>query len=692
MSEEIAIKILTNVLLEVSKQSVQGGLNFLKWLFTRSKIKRDRSKIASRYYNELEKRYSYIKILGMNEPVRLLDLYVKVNVLKKISTSQLLSIAELEKLMENEIRGEVRFPKRIKTTLDGWEVANRYQKFIILGKPGSGKTTFLKYLLLRSISDEVKEKRIPVIISLRDFSDYLSTENNKLERVELFTNYIAKEFNLCGIPNASLFLSKLFEIGKCLLLLDGLDEVNDKNQNEVIRTIQEFSIKYRKNQFVISCRIAAYSYWFDNYKEIEIAEFDDNQIEQFIKNWFYNNQKIVLICLNELKENSRMRDLAKTPLLLTLLCISFEVNLSFPNNKVDLYKDALEVLLRRWDSERLIKRDDIYKNMSVSRKEDLFGYIAFKTHKNGHYFFKQEYVHELIREYLANLYYSKVDTLNDDSQNILKTIESQHGIIVERAKRIYSFSHLSFHEFYTANYIVKNLSEKEFNTLFADDLQNDSWREIIIMLLNLLSCSDILILTILTKIENMLKNKFLLSFLNRTYDIILQKFTSPKVKVIALMTVIYGIEQIQKKVYYDSYDRSIINENIRLLKIGITRIATHYQLSYVQKDKFEEMQREYLDLDLIDNKVNELSSNLISIHYQESENLKMKYQLEGKFSSKIKLYTKSYSSESSRVNISNFKVLQDYLKINELLLICLETESYITNKTREKATYSFLVA
>jgi predicted NACHT family NTPase len=41
-----------------------------------------------------------------------------------------------------------------------------------------------------------------------------------------------------------------------------------------------------------------------------------------------------------------------------------------------------------------------------------------------------------------------------DSEAVLKSIEWQHGLLVERSRRIYSFSHLTFQEYFTARHIT----------------------------------------------------------------------------------------------------------------------------------------------------------------------------------------------------------------------------------------------
>ena len=59
------------------------------------------------------------------------------------------------------------------------------------------------------------------------------------------------------------------------------------------------------------------------------------------------------------------------PILLTLLCLEFEDSGGFPNDLAELYRRAINTLLRKWDAKRGIYRDAVYKNLSTQRKEDL---------------------------------------------------------------------------------------------------------------------------------------------------------------------------------------------------------------------------------------------------------------------------------------------------------------------------------
>ena len=76
------------------------------------------------------------------------------------------------------------------------------------------------------------------------------------------------------------------KLGKLLILFDGLDEVPTANVDNVVDKIGDFVDQYSQNRFIASCRIAAYKGGFTRFTEVEMAEFDDAQIEAYIKNWF----------------------------------------------------------------------------------------------------------------------------------------------------------------------------------------------------------------------------------------------------------------------------------------------------------------------------------------------------------------------------------------------------------------------
>ena len=185
----------------------------------------------------------------------------------------------------------------------------------------------------------------------------------------------------------------LLEKGKAILLFDGLDEVNqvDGQQATLVKELDEFSRHYDQCQTLITCRIAASRYEFELFTKVEMADFDKPQVRTFATKWF-GERKVRELFLEALEkeENKRLWELARVPLLLTLLCLSFEETLTFPQQRDAIYEEAIEALLKKWDSSRGIHRDTIYKQLYLKRKRQLFAELAYETFRQSNYFIEQE--------------------------------------------------------------------------------------------------------------------------------------------------------------------------------------------------------------------------------------------------------------------------------------------------------------
>lgn len=138
--------------------------------------------------------------------------------------------------------------------------------------------------------------------------------------------------------------------------------------------------------------------------------------------------------MEHLDINQSIKELANNPLLLTLLCIEFEDAGDFPNSRAELYQRATHTLLRKWDATRAIERDNAYKYLSVARKENLLSHLALMTFEKGELLWKQRDVQEYIAAYIKNFPESASvpDALLLDSEAVLKSIEAQYGLLLER--------------------------------------------------------------------------------------------------------------------------------------------------------------------------------------------------------------------------------------------------------------------
>jgi hypothetical protein len=273
---------------------------------------------------------------------------------------------------------------------------------------------------------------------------------------------------------------------------------------QIIAQMKSFSEHYYRCQYCITCRVAAADYSFTKFVYVEVADFTDEQIQMFVQKWFHDNPEIQRDFLKEFtKDDHRgLRELARTPILLSLLCLSFEHSPSrrFPPKRTNLYEEGITILLEHWDKERKVERDQTYQTLSVDAKRSLLARIASDTFERNEYFFKQQDLEAFITDFLS---------LNqEEAFYVLKAIEAQHGLLVERARQIYSFSHLSFQEFFAARYIIRHCSKFTIQKLLtAANITDSRWQEVILNVASLMDNADYFFYVFLNTVNKILAHK-----------------------------------------------------------------------------------------------------------------------------------------------------------------------------------------
>ena len=144
-----------------------------------------------------------------------------------------------------------------------------------------------------------------------------------------------------------------------------------------------------------------------------------------------------------------------------------------PPNRSRLYRTALDILLEDWSAERQLNRDPIYEDFHPELETVMLSEIAVDYFRQDRLFFSENSLLEKTRAFLTKSLKAS-ETL--DAKAVLKAIEEQQGIFVERSEQIYSFSHLTIQEYLTARHIAKDF--KQVKNLVQEQLFEDRWQEI----------------------------------------------------------------------------------------------------------------------------------------------------------------------------------------------------------------------
>jgi hypothetical protein len=229
---------------------------------------------ANSYREKIRVLYGTTRVIGKPEPISLEGIFTDVFILDKPTAYQRYDIT---KLRNDETDDRPRAGRR----MAGLSLVQRRTRLFILGKPGAGKTTFLRYVAVQSTKGNFD--RIPIFLGLKEWAD---------SGLDLLS-FIVKQFDICNLPNAAPFVEYVLEEGKAVVMFDGLDEVRQEQDKRAatISDIRDFTNKYFNCKCLVTCRIAATDYTFKHFEYVEIADFTDEQIFAYARKWFENDDE-----------------------------------------------------------------------------------------------------------------------------------------------------------------------------------------------------------------------------------------------------------------------------------------------------------------------------------------------------------------------------------------------------------------
>jgi predicted NACHT family NTPase len=253
------------------------------------------------------------------------------------------------------------------------------QYAMILGDPGSGKSTWFQYLALNWAENPQPQDLIPLLLELGKYKQDRSGSKSFLE----FFNQSPSAFHKLN----QLDLDRRLHEGSVRVLFDGLDEIFDRQlMAEAITEIISFTNQYPKVPVWVTSRIIGYNrerLTHAGFRHFTIQDFDTKQIEEFISKWHelaaeteYDRARFSQRLQAAISYSSAIKELAGNPLLLTMMAI-LNLRQELPRDRANLYEQASLVLLHSWDIEYK-ELPEVLDILDRQGKQTLLKQIAYK--------------------------------------------------------------------------------------------------------------------------------------------------------------------------------------------------------------------------------------------------------------------------------------------------------------------------
>ncbi|MGZ3646262.1 MAG: NACHT domain-containing protein [Ktedonobacteraceae bacterium] len=394
------------------------------------------------------------------------------------------------------------------------DVLEKHPHVVLLGGPGSGKSTAMRYLAwshaaanLLNPPEGIKLLRgrpLPLRIELRR----LSATRARHPEYDILTYASEILLGQGGSEINQEMFRQLLERRGMMLLFDGLDEVATlAERSQMIEEIENFALSYPGNRIVVTSRPVGYDLarfaneWF---VRADIQAFNDEQIRQFLERWYQHvlglgepipqeDREEMEVLYETLKKNERLHKLAENPLLLSVITELHRYK-RLPERRIEIYDECAQLLLEKWAS--LKGTDKRWKDIEMSR-DDQFACVAYlgmvlhkrsqdkqseseqgsqkvgesSTDVTGR--FLQREIERFIKEQGL---ITEVTKQRREAERFLALMHEEAGLIVERGKgedgeELYGFMHRTFQEYFAAMDVYEQYEQEDNPEIVSEFLQ-----------------------------------------------------------------------------------------------------------------------------------------------------------------------------------------------------------------------------
>ncbi|MEZ4708591.1 MAG: SUMF1/EgtB/PvdO family nonheme iron enzyme [Caldilineaceae bacterium] len=478
----------------------------------------------SGYLHRILHQYEYLPLQGLaatarsaplapHQRIGLLDVYIELDTTAKIE-----SFDEAQNRLR--MKPLAALPALVRST-----------RAVLLGIPGSGKSTFVNYLayclanhhlhpdegwLQRHLPawPDAWRALLPIPITLREVAAWIQAEQITQRNSRLLLDYLQSWLHQRILDEFYFVLKDHLRRGQALLLLDGLDELPDdeKVRRQIKEMIADLPTAFPQTPMLVTCRVLSYrtGHWQldeQTWPVFELAELNDRQIRHFIDDWYQLMGAMGVVqtggALSDKLQQAVLRPdllrLARNPLLLMVMALVHTHKGQLPDARALLFAAVVELLLWRWEAIKLKDpdgRETTWRQLlnAVGLNDALMQQrlwaLAFHIHGRTDASAGGDATADIGEsELLATLRELHPNRSLDWAERLVQIIQLRAGLLVEKSPHLFGFPHRTFQEYLAACHLGMQRDFVQQAQALAE--RGASWYEVILLAIGyLVHCAD----------------------------------------------------------------------------------------------------------------------------------------------------------------------------------------------------------
>ncbi len=337
-------------------------------------------------------------------------------------------------------------------------------RLAIIGAPGCGKTTLMQHTVLILATGQQCQYGLasytPLLLFLRQHIQAIISDEPPTLATLAQTHFAnSQEYPKLHPPQD--WFERQLDSGRCLVMLDGLDEVAHQDERKQVSAwVDQQILTYPECHFLITSRPQGYKEApLARTNVLEVQSFSMAQVCRFVDNWYLATEtmssnklddgvralarKNAQNLLKRLNEHPKLSALTVNPLLLTMIAMVHRYRGQLPGRRVELYSEICDVLLGHWQASKGMQTD----LTPAQNREVLEPLAAYMMDKQMREIDTQTCAAILT----PSLHEVGVVVQNNEAlRHYLNEVQAGSGLLLEGQMDTWRFAHLTFQKYLCA--------------------------------------------------------------------------------------------------------------------------------------------------------------------------------------------------------------------------------------------------